>query len=504
MQQAEEFRTSLTLKTKFLIWLIVFVLVILLLFTGFFIDHERGVLIQQMRLRGETIGKSLAAGAEDFLIMKDDLALAKLVHDTKEENPGVLSCFVVDQNQVIWAHTDIMQVTKTYHPPAGLKPLGRRPLATQDYRFSDGVDALGIAVAMEVGKNMIGEAHVVLSKQDLKTAIKGARRGAAVIGAIILVIGISSILILVSLIIGSLGAVTDDIEAIGNGDLDRMIMTTRRDEVGRIAHAVKAMAQNLKKAQRELVEKERMKREMQIARDIQHALLPMANPVIPGYAVDSFYQSAMEVGGDYHDFVMIDKDHMGFVIADVSGKGIAGSLVMTMLRSFIRNEAPQHISPRDLLLTINKMLSRDIPEGMYITLFYVVLDLFSHELTYCCAGHNPVYYYNAQTKSITALKPGGPPLGVSIFDARQFSAQLQEEKKKMQAGDIIFMYTDGITEAMNNKKEQFGTRRLEALLQQNGHLTPDRFSHFLKIEIETFTGNAPQSDDIAYLVLKRV
>ncbi|HEX7318967.1 MAG TPA: SpoIIE family protein phosphatase [bacterium] len=494
----------MTLKTKFLIWLIVFILVILLLFTGFFVNHEKRVLIQQMTLRGETIGKNLAAGAEDFLIMKDDLALAKLVHDTKEDNPGVLSCFVVDQNQVIWAHTDIREVTKTYHPPAGLQPLGGRALATQDYRFSDGVNALMITVAMEVGTNKIGEAHVVLSKQDLKAAVQEARRGAAVIGAIILVIGISSILILVSLIIGSLGAVTDDIEAIGNGDLDRMIMTTRRDEVGRIAHAVKIMAQNLKKAQHDLVEKERMKREMQIAKDIQHALLPITNPVIPGYAVDSFYEAAMEVGGDYHDYIMIDKNHMGFVIADVSGKGIAGSLVMTMLRSFIRNEAPHRISPRFLLLTLNNMLSRDIPEGMYITLFYLVLDLANHELTYCCAGHNPVYYYSAQTKSITSLKPGGPPLGVSIFDAQQFSDQLQEEKKKIQAGDVVFLYTDGVTEAMNSQKEQFGTHRLEALLQQNGHLAPDRLSHFLNLEIETFTGNAPQSDDIAYVVLKRL
>jgi serine phosphatase RsbU (regulator of sigma subunit) len=504
MQQAEAFRTSLTLKTKFLIWLIVFVLVISLLFYGFFVNHEGHMITQQIRLRGETIGKSLAAGAEDFLIMKDDLALAKLVYDTKEENPGVVGCFVVDADQVIWAHTDIRQVTEIYHPPPGLQPLGGRLLSTQDYRFPDGMDALAIAVAMEVSKNKIGEAHVVLSKQDLKTAVQGAQRGAAVIGAIILAIGVSSILILVSLIIGSLGAVTDDIEAIGNGDLDRMILTTRRDEVGRIAHAVKIMAQNLRKAQNELVEKERMKKEMQIAKEIQHALLPMSNPVIPGYAVDSFYEAAMEVGGDYHDFVVIDKEHMGFVIADVSGKGIAGSLVMTMLRSFIRNEAPHRVSPRDLLLTINDMLSRDIPEGMYITMFYVVLDLARHELTYCCAGHNPVYYYNAQTRSITSLKPGGPPLGVDIFDARQFSAQLQEEKKIMQEGDIVFLYTDGVTEAMNSRREQFGTRRLEALLQQNGHLAPDRFSHFLKLEIETFTGNAPQSDDIAYVVLKRL
>ncbi len=503
MNNAEQFRTGLSLKSKFLIWLLVFTLIIMSLVYGFFINHERRALSREVILRGEAICKNLATGAEDLLVMKDDLGLAKIVYDTKNQNPGVIDCFVLDNQMQIWAHTDIMLVNNIYKYPPGLKKLGNNKILTQDLKLPDQTIAYEISVPIEVRQNRIGEAHITLSKETVTKAVREARQGATVVTAIILAVGITSILILVSFIIGSLDRVTDDIEAIGDGDLDRQIATERRDEIGRIAHAVKTMALKLKKAQQELVEKERMKREMQIAQEIQRSLLPMVKPEITGYMIDSYYHAAMEVGGDYYDYFSIDKNIIGLVIADVSGKGIAGSLVMTMLRSLIRSEASKSTSPKDTLVNLNAKLSRDIPENMYVTLYYLVLDAETNDLAFSCAGHNPAYLYTPINKKLTPLKPQGPPLGTTLFDQHIFETRLKEEKRMLQPGDTVLLYTDGITEAMNKNKEQFGVERLEKIIIQNHLLKPDKLKDLIKAEVEKFTGNIPQSDDIALLILQK-
>jgi sigma-B regulation protein RsbU (phosphoserine phosphatase) len=436
--------------------------------------------------------------------MKDDLSLAKLVYDTKVKNDGVIYCFVLDDQKMVWAHTDVSLVNTQYTTPAELKPLGNDTSLTQSYKTPDGIEVFEIAMPITVGQNKIGEAHVAISQDAIKRAVGEARKGMALVTIIIIALGIIGILLLVSFIIGSLGNVTDDIEAIGNGDLDRRIVTRRKDEIGRIAHAVKTMAGKLKIARKELVEKERMKKEMQIAHEIQQTLLPQTIPDVPGFKIDAYYQAAMEVGGDYYDIVTIDDEHVGFVIADVSGKGVAGSLVMTMVRSLIRLEATKNLSPRQLLILLNTVLSDDIPEGMFITLYYVVCDLKEQELCYCCAGHNPAYFFNSKENQLASLKPKGPPLGIGLFNEEEYASRLQEERKQFNAGDTLLIYTDGVTEAMNKHKEQFGEERLEEIIKAHAHETPDKLKQYIINEIEHFTGKAPQSDDITFVILKKL
>jgi sigma-B regulation protein RsbU (phosphoserine phosphatase) len=330
-----------------------------------------------------------------------------------------------------------------------------------------------------------------------------ARKGVALVTVLILFIGISGILILVSIIIGSLGDLTKDIEAIGNGDLDRKIMTSRKDEIGRITYAVGIMTKKLKKARELLIEKERLKKEMQIAKEIQQTLLPCSLPQVAGLSIDAYYQAAREVGGDYYDFIKIDRDHFGVAISDVSGKGVPGSLLMAMTRSIIQIEALKNTSPHKLLTLLHAMLSKDIPEGLFITMFYVVFDLKENEMRYCCAGHNPVYLYNCKNNKLTTLKPDGPPLGISLLDEKAFAQALVEEKRRLDFGEMLFLYTDGVTEAMNSAKEQFGEERLEHIIREHGSLKPNDLKDFLKTEIETFTGKEPQSDDITFIILQR-
>ena len=504
MNKEEQFRAGFSLKTKFLIWLVIFILLVMIVIYIYFSHHERTILSQEIKLRGEALCINVVSSAEDFLVMKDDLSLAKLIYDTKAKNKGVIYCFVIDDKNTIWAHTDASLVNTTYRVPHELDELNTKSIIIQEHRTPDGIEVFEIVMPITVGENKIGEAHVALSQQAIKDAVAQAGTGIAFVTAGIIVLGIIGILILVSFIIGSLGEVTEDIEAIGNGDLDRKIITSRTDEIGRITHAVKMMATKLKRAQEELIEKERMKKEMQIAKEIQQTLLPHSLPQIPAFKIASYYQSAREVGGDYYDFIEIDKEHFGVIIADVAGKGVAGSLVMTMVRSIMRIEALKNPSPHRLITLLNSILSRDIPEGLFITLFYTVFDLREYSITYCCAGHNPAYFFTPQEKKLLALKPAGPPLGISLFDEREFAARLHEERRIFNQGEILLLYTDGVTEAMNRSKERFGRERLQKFIEGNGTLTPDTFKKRLKAAIETFTNKEKQSDDITFVILQRI
>jgi len=469
----------------------------------YFSHHETTILSNEIKLRGAAICNNLAASAEDLLVMKDDLALAKLVYDTQHNNAGILYCFVVDDNMKIWAHTDVALVNKEYNVPSGMESLGNRPMFTQPYRTGDGVEVFEIAMPILVRKTKIGEAHLAISLEAIKAAAIEVRKGIAVVAVVIMLIGIIGILVLVSFIIGSLKEVTDDIEAIGDGDLDRKIVTKRRDEIGRITHSVKTMARKLKKAQEELVEKERMKKEMQIAKEIQQSLLPRSLRTIAGYKIEAHYQSAREVGGDYYDFIEIDKDHFGIVIGDVSGKGVAGSLIMAMVRSIMKIEASKSLSPRLLLTAVHSSLRTDIPEGMFMTLFYVVFDLSNNVIRYCSAGHNPAYLFSAGEDKLLALKSEGMPLGISLVEEKDFVAQLKEEEHQFMKGEVLFLYTDGVTEAVNSTKQQFGEQRLEGLIKENKQQPPDRLLKILINAIGNFTGKEPQSDDITFVIIQK-
>lgn len=497
------FRHGMGLKAKFSIWMILFGLIVMGSVNLFFLFRESKMLSEEIRLRGETIAKNVAANAEDPLGNKNDLLLSMFVYDTKANNKGVVYCFIIDTGKKIWASTEKFQLNDTYVSPPGLKPLLNNSILVQPYKRDKGEEVYDIAVPIKIKETSIGEVHLGISRDAIKKTIKETSKGMAIVTAVMLISGVFGILVIVSFIIGSLGRITQDIEAIGNGDLDREIMIRRGDEIGRIANSVKEMAAKLKNARAEIIEKETMKREMQIAHEIQQTLLPQVIPETPGFQIASYYESAKYVGGDYYDYIKIDKDRFGVVVADVSGKGVAGSLIMTMFRTIMRREALINPSPHNLISLTNFMLRKDIPEGIFITLFYVVVDILSKEIVYSCAGHNPAFLYSSSMKRILSLNPKGPPLGIPLFDEREFARRLGEEKRNFNHGDILILYTDGITEAMDRNKNQYGEERLKTIISENRDCNVDELKENLLDSIRDFTGGAPQSDDVTFVLLKR-
>jgi transposase len=239
-----------------------------------------------------------------------------------------------------------------------------------------------------------------------------------------------------------------------------------------------------------------------VAKSIQHSLLPKKLPEMSGFEIGTLYRAAKEVGGDYYDFVKVSEDTWGLAVADVSGKGVPASMVMMMIRTALRLEARGERAAAEVLDRVNRFVTADMKKGMFVTMFYVVLDSRERLLSYASAGHNPMILYRGSTEETFFLKPKGFPVGIDLPDESLFSRSIGVERVALEQGDVLVVYTDGITEAMNAQMEQFGTDRFLAAIKRYAHLPPQDFCLRLEQELAAFTGETPQNDDITLVAIK--
>jgi len=244
------------------------------------------------------------------------------------------------------------------------------------------------------------------------------------------------------------------------------------------------------------VEKGRMERELQMAREVQASLLPREMPQIPGWEFAARWQPAREVAGDYYDFIPLDEDHLGLVIADVSDKGMAAALFMALTRSMVRASVGRAPSPADGIAHANRLISADATSGMFVTLFYALLKSSAGEMTYVNAGHNPPLLYLADEDRLTELTRTGMALGVLA------DAQLEERKLHLSRGDFVLLYTDGVTDATDARLQDFGTERLQRVALDHRHESAVEIMAALEQAIDEFTGSAAPFDDLAIVVVK--
>jgi phosphoserine phosphatase RsbU/P len=238
-----------------------------------------------------------------------------------------------------------------------------------------------------------------------------------------------------------------------------------------------------------------LEEDLRTAKNIQLSLLPKENPHIPGIDIAGVSLPAREVGGDYFDFIPIDDRHLGIAVADVSGKGTSAALLMANLQASLRGQALVNQSVKDTVTKINFMLSRFIDRGKFITLFYGILDIKDKTFTYSNAGHDFPFLLT-KDGSLQTLEKGGIILG--IFD----NSSYEEETVQLKPGDSMLLYTDGITEATNEKDETFEKERLLELLRNNQDHSAQNLSQKIVDSVITFQGTNPQSDDITLVVVR--
>ena len=330
----------------------------------------------------------------------------------------------------------------------------------------------------------------------------------AIVGVLFLIIQVVAFsmgLALARSITGSVHELFAGTERVRRGDFTGRVSIKSRDQLGELAASFNSMTASIEDLLLQKAEKERMEQELRIARNIQMSLLPQGPLVMPGISLIAHCEPAREVGGDYYDFLPIDDHTFGILIADVSGKGTSAALYMAELKGIMMSLSQRHRSPRELLIEADRIISRHLDSRSFITVTYLVVDLRAGLVQYARAGHCPLVYVPgpyAQRRKPQLMAPDGLVLGLTLDQGRTFNRLLEEVTLPLGPGDLIVLYTDGITEAMNGDGECFGDARLASLIGQHADLSADELRERILREIDSFTESALQQDDMTMVVLR--
>ena len=276
-----------------------------------------------------------------------------------------------------------------------------------------------------------------------------------------------------------------------------------RDEIGKLAESIDHMEEQVTRYIAELTaataEKERISTELSLATRIQSDMLPNVFPPFPDRTEFDIYASmdpAKEVGGDFYDFFLIDHDHLALVMADVSGKGVPAALFMMATKIMIKNIAMTGLSPREILETTNNRICQNNQEEMFVTVWLGILDLKTGELKAANAGHEYPVITRAEGKFELVRDKHGFVIG------GMEGIRYKEYELKLEPGQEIFLYTDGVPEATNAGNELYGTERMMAVLNTCPGLEPEQVLANVKADVDRFVGTAPQFDDLTMLCVR--
>jgi serine phosphatase RsbU (regulator of sigma subunit) len=322
-----------------------------------------------------------------------------------------------------------------------------------------------------------------------------------VIQAVALVMGLS----LARSITGSVHELFAGTERVRRGDFSHKIAIRSRDQLGELAGSFNSMTASIEGLLVEKAEKERLEQELKIARSIQMSLLPQGPLLMPGVSLSGHCEPAREVGGDYYDFLPLANERIGILIADVAGKGTSAALYMAELKGLVLSLSRHHVSPRTLLIEANSIISKHLDSRSFITMTYAVVDLRARTITFARAGHCPMIYVpgpDALSRTPQVLTPEGMVLGLQFDLGDTFDRLLEEVTLPLGRGDLFLLYTDGISEAMNEQGDCFGDQRLVDLAERNADLKSDDQCERILSDVHAFAGAAAQHDDMTMVLLK--
>ena len=331
------------------------------------------------------------------------------------------------------------------------------------------------------------------------------------LGVLALLIALSIAIIVGDKLSRPILALTASVRALYQGKLELEAtepFTHRTDELGVFVREFRRMATDIHQREEELdrLVKERtaalesaqgqIQKEVDMASRFQLAIMPSAFPKHENFNGKGFMRPAKEMGGDFYDVFNIDENRIGLVMADVSGKGVPSAFFMTMARTEIRNEAMGGNPPSEVLSCVNNRLCGENPLDLFVTVFYAIFNHSNGHLTYANGGHNPPYILRAD-KSIETIPLTGD-LVVGMIEDIKF----KNKTLTLQPKDNLFLYTDGICEAFNEKNEEFTNKRMEMVFKDRWSLDPNKNIEQMLSEVDNHVGEAPQSDDITCMSLQ--
>lgn len=430
---------------------------------------------------------------EGFESQRSELSYVEIADRIQEMNPSIERIRIFDINQNLILEKGVTPDTGLHATQlseifaTGLDSTIKDPARHQVTRYLY-IDLKKSSTASDM--SLVAEITYTLI--PFESALSQILLYYTLIGIIAVVMGIAMAFTIARFLSKPIGDIIQDVEQIARGDLDHTIRSMPNPEFRKLEESINLMIGRIQTYSRQL---ERDKAEIQIAAEIQRTFLPRQEPVLDNFEIAARNIPAQEVGGDYYDFIPLDDRNLGIVIADVAGKGIPAALFMALSRSIMRAVASRDKSMDEIIQESNDLITADASAGMFVTLFYCVLDRESGHLVYVNAGHNPPIHYRNESGTLHTLLPTGMAMGVmpgNTYSVGEIS---------LAPGDVIVLYTDGVTEAFNVAGEEFGEGRLMDIViashdRRAGEILENIFSG-----VRAFIGGADQSDDITVVVI---
>lgn len=302
--------------------------------------------------------------------------------------------------------------------------------------------------------------------------------------------------------VSAYGEMSNIRQAMNNGAFDFATKPIDLEDLQRTIEKAREEIEFVKQSQKEHGQLEDLKADLSLAAEVQLAILPNEFPPFPDVAsnvdIHATIKPAKDVGGDFYDFFRIDDDHLGFVMADVSGKGVPAALFMTMSYTLLRFTGTKSLTPVSTVSESNDMLSKESFDSMFVTVFYGVYCISTGEMLYVNAGHNPPYIIKADGRVDVLPKSNNICMGVTE------GFQYQESTLKLDKGDMLVTFTDGVTEACDPNNNLYGEERLETLLTTLKGYTVQQVTSAIDNAVSAHANGAEQSDDITIMAIKRM
>lgn len=463
-------------------------------------------LTREFKSKGKAISESIARSSVEILLNRDASTIQAIV-DQFIEISGVSYVFVVDEEGEIISHTFVPQIPQDV---LNIVKTEREETEITHVELSEIGKIIDISSPILAG--VAGHVHVGMDKEIINAHIRSAVLKQLSLVFLVFLIAFAIAYLYEDVISRPLNKLTDYAKQLVANNFStpeeirtdiKLLQEKSKDELGNLAESFLLMEDSLKKYIDELTEttaaKEKVESELKIARDIQMGILPKLFPPYPDrneFDIYATIEPAKEVGGDFYDFFFIDNDLFCFVIGDVSGKGVPAALFMAVTKTLIKAASIKGLAPDEIMNRVNNDLSHDNDSAMFVTIFFGILDVKTGELLYVNCGHNlPLFIH--QKKEVEFMKKSR-----GIIVGAIENSEFMTERLLLKPGDTLFMYTDGVTEAMNEKDELFSNERLLKEMSSMVDKTIDEKVSCLMEKIKTFSKGVPQSDDITILILK--
>jgi len=496
-----------SLRVKFSLW--TFFIVALIVAGSFFYIYFQTE--QEVYDHLDDTATALANTVSDqaagyILNQRSDVEFDELVVSYTRSNPMLTLLVLTDANGIILAHSeDIQNIREPYVPADYLQPteIGQiQRFRVDERQFNH------MTVSIQSGERRLGLVHMSYSSALIFQKLADARLKILLFTSFLVAIGILGIYLLSNYFVKPISKITQRVRSFTSGDLETELPLEGAEEFFEISKAFNEMITRLSRDRTNLIEREKMAKEIEVASQIQKTLLPREMLDVPGLEVDTFYRAASIIGGDLYDLFEISENRYCLVVADVSGKGVPASLVMSMLRTVIQIYALQASSAKEILMKVNDYMLSSAPPGLFVTVLLAVYDATDQKLRLVSAGHNPMLMFQADTGTIKSVNPTGMPLGVPETLEDSFAERLEEMELTLRPNDLFIIYTDGITEATDREGNMFGEERLielvTSLLTDQRDRPVKEISGEIVGRVDDFSGFTRQADDITFIVARAI